>query len=127
MVLWLWGLGSAGLIAYGVHLRVRSARIAALRTSVQGTIVDSKWNNTEEPRRYFPVVRYKVGRRSFTTVGKVAAPRKHEVGTAVEVRYDPADPAAGDVDGARMGTRFIVWGVASFAVLGGMLLLSLTM
>jgi hypothetical protein len=126
VILWVWGLLNAGLVGYGIHLRRRSGRMAATGFSVRGTIVDNKYNVTEAMRHY-AVVRYKVGRRTYTTTAKVPARSKHVLGTEVEVRYDPADPAVADIDGTRRGKQFMIVGAASFALLGAMLLLHLTM
>ncbi|TWP50278.1 DUF3592 domain-containing protein [Lentzea tibetensis] len=115
VVIGIWAATSLAIILLGVARARRNGRIDAFGMTVEGTVVDNKQGK-------YPVVRYRVGDEKFTKVGRAQDPL--EMGSKVEVRYDPTRPSVADVDEPVSAKGYIWVGALSIAVLVAMFVLS---
>lgn len=101
------------LVTIGVVLQVRTVQKSSWPTT-QGEVIDvvkrvdqDSHRSDRERRRgrdrtsvtYAPVVRYTVNGTEHEFTSKVSTGDEWTVGQQVTVRYDPEDPASGEVDG----------------------------
>lgn len=121
VVIVLWALAGVGLVSYGISRLRRDQRIATFGMTVQGTVVGNKSGSKEHS---YPVVRYRVGDESFVKVARRAVADKRELGSHMEVRYDPTRPSDAEIDESRAGRGFVLCGAVVLVLLVGYLYLT---
>ncbi|GEM_PF-6375973 len=121
-----WALGAA-FIAFGMYSRVRLRKLAQSEYTVPGTLVsyeelsDMGVERGSTGIKYYPVVRFDTPSGTVQQVSRIGtSTRGEEIGTTVEVHYDPEDPARFELldgkEAMKRQTMPIVLGVAFLAI-----------
>ncbi|GGO02332.1 DUF3592 domain-containing protein [Saccharibacillus kuerlensis] len=124
MIFWILG---AAFIMFGVYSGIRQRKLAQSEHTVQGEIIryeempDAGIERGSTGIKYHPVVRFQTHSGTVEHMARTGnTMRPPEVGTKVEVHYDPNDPAAFEMLGGDEAVRRqnvpIVLGVVFLAI-----------
>jgi hypothetical protein len=92
-------LAGPGLLFLGWHLERRTEAFLERAVHAPGRVVRMVDSRSRNSTTYAPIVAFEADGRKFTFKDSVSSnPPSHRVGDAVEVLYDPADPADARID-----------------------------
>ncbi|OWA37420.1 hypothetical protein B9G55_05015 [Saccharibacillus sp. O16] len=129
---WIFWLLGAIFIGFGIYSRIRLRRLAESEHTVSGTIVryeelpDTGMERGSTGMKYYPVVRFDTSTGRIEAVSRTGTSmRGEEVGTSVDLHYDPEDPARFELLGGKESMRHQMMPIAlgaAFLVIGTVLL-----